>query len=276
MLFVAALLRVQAAESSARAEFPFQFREGLLWIEVTVPQSEKRLNFLLDTGASVSVLNLKTARRLGLRLGAPVKVTGVGTSLTGFWPARLSAKANQIELPGKFLALDLSQLSGACSNAVDGLIGVDFFCDRVVQIDYRAQKLRVFDTPRRIVQGAEAVPLETRRCGMRVKASVNGQKGQWVRLDTGCAAGLQWVTTRVPSWNCTSKLAVGLTQLSIPQTTTSVKLGSQRLEGVETGLHREAIFPGECGLLGNGILARFGTVTIDAKAGQLYLGGLPE
>lgn len=269
---------MQAADPSPRAEFPFQFREGLLWVEVKVSLCDKPLNFLLDTGASASVVNLSTARRLGLQLGAPVKVTGVGTSLTGFWPARLSAKANQIELPGKFLALDLSKLSGACSNSVDGLIGADFFCDRVVQIDYRGQKLRIFDAmPSSISRGAEAISLETRRCGMRVMASVNGHQGQWMRLDTGCATGLQWVTTYVPSRNCTSKLAVGLTQLSIPQTKTNVKLGNQGLDGVETGLHRQAIFPGECGLLGNGLLARFGTVTIDTKSGRLYLeSGLAE
>lgn len=271
MFVVTALLRVQAEPSAVVAEFPFQFREGLLWVEVAVPQSEKPLNFLLDTGASVSVLNLKTAQRLGLQLGAPVSVTGVGTTLAGHWPTPLSAKANQIELPGKFLAVDLSKLSKACSNSVDGLIGADFFCDRVVQIDYLAQKLRVLESMP-ISEGAEAVPLEVRRCGMRVMLSVNGHKQQWVRMDTGCATALQWVTTYVPSRHCASKPAVGLSQLSIPQAVTTIKLGNRQLDGVETGLHRRAFFPGECGLLGNGLLARFGTVTIDAKSARLYIG----
>ena len=275
MFFAIALLRVQA-EPAVLAEFPFQFREGLLWVEVAVPQSEKPLNVLLDTGASVSVLNLKTAQRLGLSLGSPVSVTGVGTTLTGNWPVRLSATADKVELPGKFLALDLSKLSGACSNSVDGLIGADFFCDRVVQIDYHGQKLRVLDS-KPLSEGAEAIPLEVRRCGMRVVVSVNGHKQQWVRLDTGCATALQWVTTYVPSRQCATKLAVGLSQISIPQTKTTLKLGNQQLDRVETGVHRQAIFPGECGLLGNGLLARFGTVTIDTKSGRLYLGsGLAE
>ena len=232
------------------------------------------MHFLLDTGASVSVLNLKTAQRLGLQLGSRVSVTGVGATLAGYWPARLSAKADEIELPGQFLALDLSKLSGVCSNSVDGLIGADFFCDRVVQIDYAAQKLRVLDS-KPLDEEANAIPLEARRCGMRVKVSVNGHSPQWVRVDTGCATALQWVTTYVSSRRCASKLAVGLSQLSIPQTVTNIKLGNQRLDGVETGLHRQAIFPGESGLLGNGLLARFGTVTIDAKSGRLYLGSGP-
>jgi hypothetical protein len=31
------------------------------------------------------------------------------------------------------------------------------------------------------------------------------------------------------------------------------------------------VFAGEAGLLGNGLLSRFGSVTVDAKAGRLIL-----
>src|SRR6266542_2905941 len=61
MAFLFALLNVQAAPTIL-AEFPFQFREGLLWIKVNVPQSQQPLNFLVDTGSGVSVINLTTAK----------------------------------------------------------------------------------------------------------------------------------------------------------------------------------------------------------------------
>ena len=67
-------------------------------------------------------------------------------------------------------------------------------------------------------------------------------------------------------------MAIGLAEISIPQTETTVRLGQHEFEKVPTGLHEEAIFPGEAGLLGNGLLSRFSTVTIDAKAGRLRLG----
>ena len=108
---------------------------------------------------------------------------------------------------------------------------------------------------------ANVIPLEARQCGMRVLVSVNDGKSQWVRLDTGCATALQWVTTAVPSAQCTRKPAVGLSQLLIPQTVTSINLGGQRVDGVATGLHQQAIFPGESGLLGNELLSRFGVIT---------------
>jgi hypothetical protein len=266
-------IRLLQAEpmASTSCELPIQFREGLLWMEVSVPQSKENLHFLVDSGASASVVNLGTARRLGLELGPKVSVTAVATTLTGRYPVKLSAKANQLELPGEYLALDLSKLSGACSRPVDGLVGADFFRDRVVEIDYTAQKLRLLGAAPSGA-GITSVPLETRPCGFRVAVNVNGGKSQWVRVDTGCATSFQWVTSKERAERCTTTLAVGLAELSIPQTMTGVRIGNHYLDTVPTGLHRKAIFPGESGLLGNGLLATFGVIIIDAKAGHLILG----
>ena len=270
LFFVVAVLNGQAAPISL-AEFPFEFREGLLWMKVNIPQSKESLHFLVDSGASASVVNLDTARRLGLKLGPKVSVAAVATTMTGHWPVKMLAKAGQVELPEEFLALDLSKLSGACSRPVDGLIGADFFRNRVVEIDYTTQKLRVLAaTPSDT--GTNAVLLEARPCGFRVAVNVNGGRSQWVRVDTGCATAFQWVTSKERADRCTSKLAVGLAELSIPQTMTGLRIGNYQLDTVPTGLDSKAIFPGESGLLGNGLLANFGVVTIDAKAGRLFLG----
>jgi hypothetical protein len=43
---------------------------------------------------------------------------------------------------------------------------------------------------------------------------------------------------------------------------------------VPTGLHRDAIFDGEVGLPGNGLLSRFKTVTLDATSARLILSDL--
>ena len=106
---------------------------------------------------------------------------------------------------------------------------------------------------------------------MRLPISVDEHKRQWVRLDTGCATALQWVTSDVPD-QCTQQMAIGLAELSIPQTKTTVGLGENRFVNVPTGLHETAIFPGEAGLLGNGLLSRFASITIDTKAGRVIFG----
>lgn len=268
ILFVTALWRSVAAPVTL-AEIPFQYREGFLWVEVNISESKKPLNFLLDTGAGVSTINLATAKRIGLKLGQEVTVHGVETTMTGHWQERLFAKANGVRLPSEYLAVDLEKLSRSCELPVDGLIGADFFRGKVVQIDFEAQKIRLLKVPKGD-ESDQGVPGELRPCGMRVQITVDGHANQWVRLDTGCATALQWVTAEVPD-QCTHQMAIGLAEISIPQTKTTVAIGKNEFTDVPTGLHQSAIFPGESGLLGNGLLSRFSSVTIDGKAGRVIL-----
>ncbi len=261
-----ALLKAQAATN----EITFKYREGLLWVKATVTQSSAPLNFLLDTGAGVSVLDAATAVQLKLKFGRPVNVRGVETTLTGHWLNPISATANGVQLPSSYLAVDLHQLGKSCQQPVDGLLGADFFCGRVVQIDFGAQRIRLLPSAVPL-NAADALTLQLRPCGMRLPISVNGRKPQWVRLDTGCVSALQWVTSEVSASDCSRQPAVGLTELSIPQIQTTVRLGSQEFRNVPTGLHEKPIFHGEAGLLGNAVLSRFSTVTIDAKSGRLFL-----
>ena len=258
------------------AEFPFQFRDGFIWVEVTVPDAAKPLNFLFDSGAQVSVINTVAAQRLGVERGRPVRVAGVGSTTTGFWPQAVDARAAGVQLPRNYLMLDLSKLSEACTNStVDGIIGADFFHDRIVQIDFERQVVRVL-RERPVEAGTQILPLKVRPCGMLVLVQINDSKPQWVRLDTGCASALQWVTASVRPEGCTKRVAVALTSFSVPVTQTSLTLGAVRFEAVPTDLQGKAIFPGEKGLLGNGVLSRFQTVTIDAKGKEVILGPVSQ
>lgn len=260
----------QLPSTSTPVQFPFEFREGLLWIKVQVPESKERLNFLLDSGAEASVVNLETARELSLKPGQPVPVRGVGVAMSGYWTMTREARVGQVRVPNRLLALDLDQLSRSCSCRVDGLLGSDFFAGRVVQISFRDSTIRLLDsaTP---TPGA-CVPMELRRGAVRMKAEVNANRAQWFRVDTGCATPLQWVNRQISPEESSTKLAVGLAEMSIPQTRATVKLAAETLTCVETGLHTTPIFEGEAGLIGNGLLSRFQTVTLDFPHNRVILG----
>ena len=107
---------------------------------------------------------------------------------------------------------------------------------------------------------------------MRVEARINDGPERWFRVDTGCATPLQWVAATVEPRECGTRIAVGLASLRIPQVSADVNIGGHVFRDVPAGIHRTAIFPGESGLLGNGLLSRFGTVTLDARSGRLLLG----
>jgi hypothetical protein len=268
---VGALTSAQG-ETLLPTEFPFEFRDGLLWVEVQVPQASEPLHFLLDSGAGVSAINLSTAQRLGLNLGNEVKVRGVGCCTKGYWPQILSAKIGGIPLPEQFLAVDLSQLSQSCNERIDGLLGADFVQGKVLQIDFVDHKVRWLASSV-VSSNAEVLPLKMVRQVLQVPVQVNGRPPEWFRLDTGCATALQWVAgTRIFNENSPG-IAIGLSRLGIPLTSTSVALGKEKFESVATGLHKNPIFHGESGLLGTGLLARFSKITINTKAKCLVLEG---
>ena len=269
-VFFAVLLRAKA-ESPVFAAFPFEFHDGFLWVQVRVSQADEPLNFLLDSGAGVSVLNLKTAHRLNVHLGREVIVQGVQTTSTGYWADRLTATANGVALPKDYLAVDLGKLGQVCNCCVDGLIGVDFFQNRTVQIDYENHTIRLLQAVSE-TNGQVTVALKIRRCGMEVPIQVNGNGPKLARLDTGCASALQWVTKDVSPKECTQRTAVALTRFTVNETQSTVRLGTDEFNSVTTGIHSEEMFAGESGLIGNGLLSRFKSITIDCKHGRLILG----
>lgn len=270
VIFIVTLFQVRA-ESSALTEFPFEFHDGFLWVRVNIPQSTEPLNFLLDTGASVSVINLNTAQRLGLRLGQPVVVQGVESTTKGFWPQRLAARAGEVPLGNKYLAVNLRELGQACNCYVDGLIGADFFHGKNVQIDFAERKIRLL-TSNEEIAGQTIVPLRLRPCGMEAPIQVNGGEPKFARLDTGCASALQWVTAKVQPKDCSQRPAIALSRFTVNETKSIVRFGNAEFQSIPTGIHANEIFAGEAGLIGNGLLSHFKTVTIDAKRGQLILG----
>ena len=261
---------VARSESLSLREIPFVFTNGLLWIQVTVPESKTPLHFLFDSGAAVSVVNLSTAQRLGVKLGPTARVSGVGSTSQGYWPQQLEAKAGTVGLPNQYLAVDLGQLSDACNCCVDGLLGADFIRGQAVQIDFCAGKIRLLPT-KSVPDTGLVLKLKTTRGALLAPVSLNGGKAQWVRVDTGCTSALQWVADAAPANRGNASVSIALTELRIPVAPANVRLGGQEFQAVPTGWHGKAIFAGESGLLGNGLLSRFERVTFDAKAGKLIL-----
>jgi len=263
-----------SAWSAPLSEFPFKLRAGLIWIQVESPRGAKPLNFILDSGAEAGVIDLQTARRLRLDLGNPVNVRGISATAVGYWPEHLSARMGGISLPTNYLAMDLSALSEACHQKVDGLIGADFFAGRVVQVDFARQKIRLLESCQPGV-GAEVLPLQVQAARLRVPVEVVGLGKVWARLDTGCASALHWAVSPEMSADKPSsqELGVGVTSQIIRQNNKTVRLGNLTLKDISTGLHAEQLLAGEAGLLGSGLLSRFSVVTIDERAGRLVLEG---
>ena len=258
------------ASSTEPDTLPFEYSEGLIWVRVQSPQSARPLNFLLDTGAERSVLNAATAKELGLAAGQPIPVQGVETNTIGRWPVPLAAKAGDLELPERYLALDLSWLASSCARPLDGLLGADVIRGKVVQIDFQARHIRFL---KKISPAKADIVLPLKASGDCLCAPVRINNGckQWLRVDTGCATALQWVTANAHITVDSTRPAIGLAGLAVPQAQVTVSLGHEIFDQVAVGLHRQPMFAGESGLLGNGLLARFKRVTVDTQKARMIL-----
>jgi hypothetical protein len=249
-----ALLLLHCGLCSAGEVIPFEYQDGLIWVKVKTAHADGPLDFLLDSGAGSSVLNSETARKLGVDMGRRERVRLVGASASARRVNGFRASLGRIELRGNPLALDLSETSELCSRPIDGLLGFDFFEERIVQIDFKARCIRLLDK----VDHRDCcaiVALRVRDQALCVPVSVNGSPAEWTRLDTGCDDGLHWVSG--------GDRRDGYVRVSL-------KLGNEQITNVKTALHRSPIFPSEAGLLGNDVLENY-RVTIDAVNQKLSL-----
>jgi hypothetical protein len=111
----------------------------------------ERLWFVLDSGASRTLLDAAAARRLGIRATESSTIGGAGA---GRVPVEL-AKDQALRIGAAALSkidfrlLDLSTLTPAFGRRVDGVVGYDLLCHTAVTIDYAAKTLTIGDrTPR--------------------------------------------------------------------------------------------------------------------------------
>jgi aspartyl protease len=253
-LFAVCLLLLLApfGRAAGGQSIPFEYRDGLIWVKVRSAASGAPLNFLLDSGAGVSVLSADAAHRLGVKLGVAETVRRVGTDAAAWHVSGFEATLAGIPVCREPLVLDLRDTSASCCRPIDGLLGQDFFRGRVVQINFKEQCIRLLDKADE--HGCCAVlRLSLQHGVMCVPISVNDSALKWARLDTGCDDGLHWV----------ARGAAGHAR-------TSLQLGAEKIANVKTTLHRSALFPEEAGLLGNGILAGY-QVTIDGVSRRLLL-----
>ena len=263
----AALLLPFSARSEPQREVHSQYRDGLLWLKVDVSGKSEPLNFLLDSGAGISAIDLQTARSLGLHLGNRQTVQGVNGQCLAYRVNDFQAVSGGIVLPQSVLAIDLRALSDCCEQPVNGILGVDFFRGRIVQIDFTKGRVRILEKCDANLANCEILPTRLCNDAFCVPVRVEGNPAQWMRLDTGCDAALEWVVSGTEKRQ-TGKTSIGLSGVSIRHVNTSVQIGKLCFKAVTTGVHTEQIFPGEAGLIGNGLLSKF-RLTIDAPRNRV-------
>uniref|UniRef100_UPI00404A19D2 retropepsin-like aspartic protease n=1 Tax=Gelidibacter sp. TaxID=2018083 RepID=UPI00404A19D2 len=129
---------------------PMQFIENYIFIEVTVNDNEKPLNFLFDTGAGITVVDTNIAKQLSLDINKESKISTSGKSLLSKESTSNSVKIGKnINLDSiNLILMDLSHLSKYLNTNVDGVIGYDLLNKFILEthIDNKVFRFYEFDT----------------------------------------------------------------------------------------------------------------------------------
>ncbi|MFH1689526.1 MAG: aspartyl protease family protein [Candidatus Eisenbacteria bacterium] len=169
-----------------RAEVPFQFMERHIFLPVTVDCREAL--WVLDSGASSSVIDREYAERLGLEMSGEVKGQGAGNTVDVAFTTLPPFSIDGIEFEEQQIAvIELVGLFRKISDLeVVGVLGYDFLSRFVTRVDYANSMLTFYDPEEFEYEGDGTVldaPLKENL--FTVAATVDGvHEGRWM-LDLG-------------------------------------------------------------------------------------------
>ncbi len=179
---VRACAPAQAQPTALPATIPIELWGNHVFLKACVDGHE--LDFILDTGAGNTSLDLETAKQLGVKLGQTFSVGGAGPShVTGAHAAGAWATLAGTSLTQSVqTAIDLSRLPALEGHRMDGILGDDFIARYVVAIDYARHQLRIYDRDAFRYDGpGVSVPVALINAFPHIDADVKLPDGETVR-----------------------------------------------------------------------------------------------
>lgn len=250
-------------------EMPYQPDGSLIMLPVSLNGASPQL-FMLDSGASHSVIDPRLARETGLRVVGAGTTTGTGAggvAIQHAAAATLTIGAFILDVPEPWLI----DLSGVPIDArVRGLIGAELFKRYAVRLDPAGRRIAVYESGAYWVPaGTASVPLIVEGDRLFIDARLDIRPGVTVtrrlRVDVGSASSVNDPAIRQAATVRTTELGGGLGA--------NYQGVSGRIDGVQIGPYRirEVWGPaGERPAIGMELLRRF-TVIFDAPAGRMWL-----
>ncbi|MGH9906806.1 MAG: aspartyl protease family protein [Pyrinomonadaceae bacterium] len=179
---------------------PFEEDDGHIFLQVRINDSDP-LWFGLDTGAIRSIIDKRAADILGIRAAGSQRIGGAGGYEEGSVFKNVSIKLPGVELYNQTVwGLPLDTLSSANGRKIDGIIGYELFKYFVVDIDYVALRISLYEPQTYNYRGAgENIPLKVQPDGeiyVQARLEAAGREpveGEFV-IDTGGNATLMLAT----------------------------------------------------------------------------------
>ena len=246
--------------------------------------------FLLDSGASVTVINRSVADEVGLDLQGGIEGRGSGeNSVQVALASGVDIAVQGVEIHDQTIAsIPIDSFEPFEGRAMDGIIGADFFSRFVVEIDYENLILNVYDPSEYTYSGSgEVIPIffEGSNPVFQGEFDIASQAfGGNVMIDTGASSsfgiskpfselhnlldlGLEMIQTPFG-------MGVGGESRSLLGRIDLLRLGSFELPNVIAGFSQDeagaGADPSRAGVLGGEVLRRF-NVTFNYSEQQMIL-----
>ena len=166
------------AKNTLVATIPFEMVGSYIVVETKINNSSK-LKMILDSGLRYTIVTqLFPEDSMDLNLGELRDLQGLGSgkSLEAYESSNNTIQVGKIKLTNRMVYAfkeDLFNLSKQIGEKINGLIGVDFFRDYIVQIDYSQRRLRFYQNEEfKAPKGYGVMPMTLHRQKMYIQLSV--------------------------------------------------------------------------------------------------------
>ena len=187
----------QPASIRQDVTIPFELVNKNVYIQVSIDGS-RPFWFVLDTGDKYAVVDLNTAKSLGVSLGDQVSVGGGGEHvIMGNFVKNGSFRVKGLDgfAQPLFIAIPLDDLAKVSGHEFAGILGFDFISQFAIEIDYIKKTLTLHDKANYQYRGdGESFPISFNAAGHpQIKAAIvdNGIPIEGLfTLDIGSAASV--------------------------------------------------------------------------------------
>lgn len=165
----------------------------------------KTASMLLDSGASVTVIDRKLAEAAGIKPTGNMEVRGMGGSASTAITNDVTITIGTMTLQtGMVLLMDLTEISRMTDHPIDVVLGKEVLNDTVTDIDFEAGSI-VFREPRGFTApaGMVRVPLTVAGGNRTVAVSIEGHDPIAVDFDLGNGGALLLNPRSMTKWGMT-------------------------------------------------------------------------
>lgn len=211
LIAIVALVTITVSGKAQNVSIPFELYGDHIIIKLQVNNS-RELDFVFDTGDGLTVLDIETAKELGISSTKTVSKTSAEGHITGYLVKHQKIEMKDFELKNVTLyETSLTHLEMAIGRGIDGIIGYDILNHHVVHIDYDNMLFELHDQDDFTYRGdGKKVDFKLVNYIPTVEGHVEFDNGEVIDgsfyVNTGAKATLDFNTPVVESKQLTSKI----------------------------------------------------------------------